>query len=169
MKRTPLKSGGPLTRRTPLTSAASLPRSPFPRSTRPVQPPVARPATPRAPRRATGPQRAVKDLVWERDRGVCVACGKPERYGDGLTVHHRRNRGKGGSTAADTNLPGNLLLVHASLNVRFEAESSPSWREAGWKVSHGVTLPADVPVLYPDGRWWLLDNEGGRTMTGAPT
>lgn len=183
MKRTSLKSGGSLTRRTPLTSAASLPRSPFPRSTRPVQPPVARPAIPRAPKRATrrtAPSGDVVAAVRDRDGWRCIACGKTagewctEAGGngvvlDGLVTHHRAGRQMGGSTAAWVNLPANTVTVHSSLNSAMEADPAVMRRAyaAGWKVRRPAS-PDTVPVQAWDG-WWLLDNEGGRTMTGAPT
>jgi hypothetical protein len=35
------------------------------------------------------------------------------------------------------------------------------FRGAGWKVSQGAD-PATIPLRYPDGSWWLLDDDGGR-------
>lgn len=68
----------------------------------------------------------------------------------------------GGSTAGWVNLASNLLLVHASINVAFEADAGVASYavSAGWKV-RGRTDPGLVPVRYRDG-WWLLDEVGGR-------
>jgi hypothetical protein len=58
--------------------------------------------------RYTGPDRSVREQVWERDQGRCAVCGQG---GLPMSIHHRRNRGSGGSSDPAINLPSNLLLV----------------------------------------------------------
>ena len=105
--------------------------------------------------------------MWERDRGVCVVAVTCSPPAETRVVNHRVNRGAGGSKDPAINAPSSLHLACHECNGWLE--DNPVRAEAGgWKVHHGVTLPADVPIRYPGG-WWLLDNEGGRTMTEAPT
>ena len=119
------------------------------------------PAVLQRPRR-TGPARTVVNILRARDGGVCVVCGCSGSDVDPLVVHHRLNRGAGGSKNPAVHAPPRLLLVHASVNGWFEDNpAAAEW--AGWKVRHGVVDPADVPVLYADGRRYLLDGNGGRT------
>ena len=160
MKRTPLQPGGPLTRRTPLTSAAALPRSPLPRSTRPVQPPVASPAKPRAPRLATGPQRAATEWTEDRARpvvlgrngGVCEWCNMRRA----TNYAHRLRRSQGGrwNPAGATALCGS-----GTTGCHGWATAHPLLaRAAGLEVASHED-PLSVPVFlwheYVAG-WWLL-------------
>ena len=125
------------------------------------------PAPRKAPRR-TGPSAATLMLILQRDGDRCVLCGIPGTDYDPLVPHHRLNRGMGGSTDPAANSPANIIRIHASENGALE-DARGVQRDhavhAGWKLKRGMH-PVSVPVLYPDGRWWLLDNEGGRTMTG---
>ena len=112
--------------------------------------------------RDTGPSRAVRDLVLDRDRNRCVICGQGGDWLDPLVANHRVNRGIGGSTAPWINLPSNLVTVHASENLLLEDEACELFYANGWKVHRGTVLPADIPVLYPDGVRYLLRDDGGR-------
>lgn len=91
----------------------------------------------------------------DRDGHRCVCCSRTAADAP-LTVHHRRNRGAGGSSDPLMNTAPNGLTVCWACNG--EMESDPNFaevaRERGWKVS-AYADPAEVPVLYPDG-WWLL-------------
>jgi 5-methylcytosine-specific restriction endonuclease McrA len=51
-------------------------------------------------RRRTGPTDVVKAIVYDRDGGPCVRCGRR----DELTTHHRVNRGMGGAREEWINL-----------------------------------------------------------------
>lgn len=163
-----MNRGVPLQRRTPLTSSASLARSPLGRATSPVEARTQRPPSPRKPPRSTGPQGGVQDAVRERDKGVCVTCGGAGTAWDALVIHHRTGRGMGGSRAGWVNRPANLLLVHESENLAFEADPDLMARAytSGWKVRR-PTDPATVPVRYWDGLW-LLDNNGNRRKVDRP-
>ena len=125
------------------------------------------PAPRKAPRgRDTGPDAATRALLEARDGGVCVVCGQPGSDWDPLTTHHRKNRGAGGSKNPGINRPTNLLRVHASINQAFE-DSNPNYYANGWKLRDVRDAPT-TPVLYPDGRWFLLDEQGNRTETDPP-
>lgn len=109
-------------------------------------------------RRRTGPANEVRDLVHRRDGGRCARCGSPDR----LTVHHRVNRGMGGSRAGWINEAPNLLLVCEPCNGFFEDHPAVSY-EAGWKVQSWRS-PGDVAVRYADGRLYRLGADGRRTV-----
>ena len=121
-----------------------------------AQAPVSRP-------RRTGATTDTTALVIARDGGSCV----PQITCRGLWVPrlvfgHRVNRAMGGSRLPWINLPSNAVACCDTCNHALEDDARPDWYAAGWKVRHGVTHPRDVPVRYPDGSWWLLDDNGGR-------
>lgn len=126
----------------------------------------------------TGPTAKVRALVVERDEGRCVRCCRPLfNLDSGSPVHqyslqHRRARGMGGSKAADTNAPQNLILVCGSATspdgCHYRMESRPSYAsEHGWRVGQWEN-PLDVPVttwrgpvwLHADGTWTHVTDAG---------
>lgn len=110
--------------------------------------------------RRTDPPAATVRLVRDRDGNACARCGRP----DGLTTHHRRARGMGGSQWPGINLPANLLTLcgsgttgcHGWVESHREAATT-----AGLLVSKYAD-PADVPVWTWRG-WMRLDNTGAAT------
>lgn len=140
-----MKRGAPLRRLTPLARKTPLRRSSLDRAKRPRH-------------RATGPKVSVRDLVFERDHHVCVACGMPS----GLTIQHRVNRGQGGGKAAWRNAPSNLLTLCARDNTDLETdpEKAETGRSRGWKL-RAWEDPREIPVVYVDGLF-LLDDNGRR-------
>lgn len=72
----------------------------------------------------------------------------------GCEVHHRRPRASGGSSAADTNTPANLVLVCVDCHRWAESHRERA-RADGWLVRQGSD-PAAVPVLVYGGRAVLL-------------
>ncbi len=113
-------------------------------------------------RRVTGPTKAVRNMVWERDRGACAWCGGPVVEGD-HSLQHRRARGMGGTRRADANSPANLVLVHGSATTgchgHIEAHPGEAARR-GFRLGQ-LADPADVPVLYAGRVWVRLDHAGG--------
>ncbi|MFJ4988809.1 HNH endonuclease signature motif containing protein [Streptomyces sp. NPDC088732] len=110
-------------------------------------------------RRRTGPTPVVRALVYDRDGGACVRCASRQD----LTIHHRVNRGMGGAREPWINQAHNLLLTCTVCNGWFEDNPRESY-EAGWKVRR-PQLPAEVEVLYPDGRLYVLSPDGVRATT----
>lgn len=117
------------------------------------------------PRRNTGPDRSVVELVRGRAGERCERCAWM-LHGAGQ-IHHRVPRGMGGSKAAWINRPPNLVLL--CLQCHAWAESyRESAMDAGWlvlrrrdpaetpvhSVLHGVVLLTDdgliIPVSQPD-------------------
>lgn len=155
--RKPLVNGKPLARKTPLREV-SLKREAS--SGRPGRP------------RGTGPVRTTRELVMERDDFCCVVCGRSIAVVPEWSIHHRRNRGSGGSSDPRINAPSNLLLVcgsgaslcHGDITNNADRERALT---AGWVVSlNSKQDPADVPVLHAKYGLVLLDEAGGVTLLG---
>jgi hypothetical protein len=100
----------------------------------------------------TGVPRKVCQTVAWRAAYSCEICGRGLTDGSQWTTphsfHHRRPRGMGGSTAADTNTPANVLLLcgTGTTGCHGDVESQRQLAYAhGWLVPQG-TDPATVPV-----------------------
>ena len=104
--------------------------------------------------RDTGPSKATVRAVWDRDEGRCARCGR-ELYGPsrgvGWSVHHRVDRGMGGSRVWWINLPGNLLLLCGSgtTGCHGKVTNNPAAAEqGGFSVRRGVILPEEIAVQH---------------------
>jgi hypothetical protein len=101
-----------------------------------------------------------RDTIVERDGERCVACGSVWQ----LTIHHRVNRGAGGSKLFDGY--EFLLAVCNPCNVSFEssAEVAQMARGLGYKLPRNVAPAIDatkVPVYYQYlSKWYYLDANG---------
>lgn len=112
---------------------------------------------------------ANRRAVFERDSHRCVAAGAGP-CGGPLTIQHAVARGMGGSAKFDG--PEYLRTFCLDHNVRetSSADFSRLCERHGWRVPRLGYPDVDevitrIPVRYPDGTWWLLDREGGRTET----
>lgn len=120
--------------------------------------------------RDTGPTAKVVALVWRRDEGCCVSCGRQCVFADrstGWSVQHRRARGMGGTRQPDANQPQNLIVLCGSATTGCHGWVE-SHREAallnGWAVKSNSD-PLREPVLH-----WLygvtyLHEDGSITPT----
>lgn len=100
---------------------------------------------------------AVRPVVLARAGFRCERCGVDVAAG-GCDVHHRRPAGAGGSTAAGTHRPGNLVLLCVGCHRSVESGRALA-RAQGWLVVQGQD-PADVPVVvYRLGEVWLHPTE----------
>ena len=97
--------------------------------------------------------------ILGRDDYRCVACGKEKD----LTIHHRVNRGAGGSKMFDTH--AYLLTMCSLCNNSFEASDTQARkaRTNGYKLSRNAKPPIDpttIPVFYFwESKWYLLNNQ----------
>lgn len=94
---------------------------------------------------------SVKKRIFARDGGVCWHCGTTED----LTIHHRANRGMGGSKLLDR--ASNLILMCVIHNGLMESDVN-IFREAkqnGWKISRH-SIPYNIPIRDSLGRWYKL-------------
>ncbi|TQN30589.1 5-methylcytosine-specific restriction protein A [Haloactinospora alba] len=120
----------------------------------------------------SGPTKATRALVWERDAGRCARCGLPITRE--WSLHHRVPRGAGGSRRPELNSPANLVLLCGSAtspkgcHLAVESDRRDAQR-TGYLISKLVNLdPAEVPLLY-HGAWWVrLDHHGGTTVHAHP-
>lgn len=116
-------------------------------------------AKPKRPRR-TGPGQDVMAILATRSGGLCeigVLC-----LGRAAAVDpsHRVAKGMGGTKDPRSNTASNNL--HACRRCHMAVEADPAGAYArGWKVRHGVTDPADIPVWHWVHGWVYLDDEGG--------
>lgn len=128
-------------------------------------------AVPSRPVPASAPTPAVRQLCWKRDRGRCVRCGI-SLHGIRSNLHHRRDRGSGGSSLPWISTPINLISLCGSGTTGChgwvtENRNRKQALAAGWIVRKNgqasVTDPALIPVRVhwlkglhyatPDGRW----------------
>jgi len=106
----------------------------------------------------------VRKKVLDRDSNSCYHCGTS----DGLQVHHRRNKGMGGSRELDRY--DNLITVCAKYNLAMEADplAATDAREFGHKL--GSWQDFSNPVFdTPNLTWYKLTEDGDRVKTEAPS
>ena len=136
-----MKRGTPLQRRTPLRTSQQK----------------------RTGRRDTGPAKPTRLTVLERDEYRCAVCGQSVLEIP-LSLHHRRNRGSGGSSDPLINAPSNLLTVCGTGTTGCHGWIGSSPLEAlgaGYVVSlNSREATTDVPVAHAvHGVVYLLDAE----------
>lgn len=98
----------------------------------------------------------------ERDP-YCVHCGAD----DTLQVHHRANRGMGGSKLLDR--LDNLIRVCALLNYQMESDPivAQQARDMGWKL--GSWDGFDSPIFdNVQKRWFVLTQDGQKLDSEPP-
>lgn len=163
-----MKRGGPLQRRTRLAPGAGPQRRTELRQVSPAPAKAARRSTRRPD---TGPSEKVRAKVKARDKGCCVVCGVT--VDADYSIHHRRNRGPGGSKSPLINLPSNLLLVCGSGTTRCHGDLTdnrdrPEALAAGWVVSlNAKHTPASIPVKHAIHGLVRLEDDGSYAVVGS--
>lgn len=112
--------------------------------------------------------RKTRDQVLERDSHTCAVRG-PHCLGEAQVAHHRANRGAGGSKSLDgmSNLiascsPCNGWIEDSSGDVRAELERRGVRVRSDSTHAKTALRALVIPVLYPDGERYYLDDYGGR-------
>jgi hypothetical protein len=96
----------------------------------------------------------IRSKIMARD-GFCYHCGT----NDDLIIHHRKNRGMGGSKLLDT--PSNLITICAIFNSLMESDAD----SAAWAKQCGLKLASwqdseKVPVYHQTlNRWFRLGDD----------
>ena len=152
MKRTALQRRTPLQARTGLT-ARSAP---------------ARTQAARKPQRDTGPDRATRAAVLERDQYQCCACGKPVGLpGTWWSIQHRVRRQVGGN-----GFPNLVTLCGSATSAgchRLAEDRDREMHERGYWL-RGDEDPAQVPIMlaseHGSGIAVWLTSDGGYTVDG---
>lgn len=99
----------------------------------------------------------------ERDK-YCLHCGET----DNLVIHHRKNRGMGGSKIID--VYENLIRVCNDYNIAMESDSV----QASYAVEFGHKLRSWQDFSEPvfdrcDGEWYQLNADGTKETIWKPT
>lgn len=140
------------------------------------------PAWPKpAPRRKSRAARSraqvdqVRPGVYMRDDHRCVVAGSPwaleHRCGGGLTIQHATGKGMGGSELFDSPVYLRTMCALHNFDQPASAEFGRLCLLMGWALERnrvGVD-PHRVPVRYPDGRDYFLDNNYQRHLVSAST
>lgn len=123
-----------------------------------------------------GPSLATVTIVLQRDQAKCARCGD-ELTGDrgiNWSIHHRRNRGSGGSRLAWVNLPANLVPVCGSGTTGchgwIETHRTDAY-EDGFLVSKlGIHRADEVSIRHKiHGDVYLNDEGGWNPVPNLPT
>lgn len=113
-----------------------------------------------------------RTLVEERDGGCVAARQLPGRCFGHLDVHHLVNRGMGGSPDDDLyDTPAWTILLCRRHNGDVEEipRSAAIARDLGIKYDRNAFLrPERAVVRYPDGLWYVLNEDGTRDVYEAP-
>lgn len=104
------------------------------------------------------PKRVLR-AIEKRDGHECVWHG--ELCGTDVLVPQHRQGGMGGSKTKHR--LSNVIWLCSRMNgdIESDADLAEVARFRGIKVAFWED-PASVPVLYPDGKWWVLDDHGGK-------
>jgi hypothetical protein len=99
----------------------------------------------------------LRKLIEARDP-YCYHCGET----NDLQIHHRRNRGMGGSKLLDT--PDNLMRVCAAWNYGMESDSRVAAQARTWNHKMPLWEKQNLPVFDIGGGWWYLHEDGTKTQ-----
>lgn len=105
---------------------------------------------------------ALRNAAYERAGGLSEVSGLPLPP-DGFELHHRRNKGMGGTSRTDTDtLPNVLVMLPREHNMHLDSvHDRPTWaRSCGYLLGKDVARPAAWPVLLAGARWVLLGDDG---------
>lgn len=104
----------------------------------------------------------VRGQLIARSGGLCEVSGQPLDP-DTFDVHHRRNKGMGGTSRPDVHDLDNLLaLLPFVHNLSPDSvHGNPAWsRPRGYLLRKDTEHPGMVPVLIHGRRWVLLGKDG---------
>jgi hypothetical protein len=112
------------------------------------------------PGKASGPSLETRSLMGKRSGGSCelgVVCLGSARATD---ASHRIAKGSGGTKAPWAHGAANNADACRPCHDFVEADPTAAYAN-GWKIRHGVALPAEVPFRHWVHGWVLLDDAGG--------
>lgn len=110
-------------------------------------------------------------LVIQRDGGFCMLRISPDCLGEASVADHRANRQSGGAKNRVLDQASNLVGACGICNGFKEAGADRAALVArGLRVDSGRThahtaeKAREIPVLYPDGRFYRLDDDGRKEV-----
>lgn len=109
--------------------------------------------------------RQTRRIVFDRSGGLCEVSGLPIEW-ESFDLHHRRNKGMGGTSRPDRDEPQNLLALDPQVHNGGPASvhGRRPWSERrGYLVPKHEDRPEDWPV-WLHGRGWVLLTVGGRRL-----
>lgn len=121
----------------------------------------------------TGPTRATVELVCQRDANRCAWCRGVVTgvRGEDWSIQHRRPRGMGGDRRPETNLPGNLVLVHGNgtqgCHGVIESRRAEA-QEKGFLVPKGSVLPPAFHAIEHAFHGWVYLLDDGSISSHPP-
>lgn len=122
---------------------------------------------------ATGFSPRAERLILQRDGGKCGRCGLHVvhmRRGVDWSIHHRRPKGRGGTSLAWVNSAANGIVLCGSGTTRCHGDVESHREQAmqdGFLISANGRLKADeVPVKHARLGLVLLNDEGGYEPVG---
>lgn len=108
--------------------------------------------------------KAMKSKLQQRDP-YCMHCGEI----NDLVIHHRRNRGMGGSPKGLSDSLSNLMRICSWYNTFIESSASAAdvAREHGHKLRQWDDFSTPVKDACT-GIWYVLDDLGNKTEVEEP-
>jgi hypothetical protein len=100
--------------------------------------------------------------VWRRCGGLCEVSGRPLDYYT-FDMHHRRNKGMGGTSRPDRDDIENLLALEPEVHNGGpqSVHGNPLWsKPRGYLISKNADWPGGYPVWLHQLRWVLLGADG---------
>lgn len=105
----------------------------------------------------------IVEIVQQRANGYCEVCGGIAR--GNAALHHRKLRSRGGKDEVS-----NLIYIHHechnlgtnSIHLNPAMAEDKGWMVPSWKE------PQESPMLYADGNFVLLNNDGSIRKLGKP-
>lgn len=110
-----------------------------------------------------------REIAITRSLGKCELCGGRLDQWHGLSVHHRRPRGMGGSRDPKTNSASNLIVLcgSATSGCHGKVEKNRADSKRDGLIVSSWSDPASVPILL-NGTWWTLTDDGDRLPSPEP-
>lgn len=107
--------------------------------------------------------------VLERDRGLCVLQISPACLRTATEADHRANRGHGGAKSGVLDQLSNLIGACGICNGHKESNADRAELlrrgvrvDGGRTHAHTAEKARAIPVEYPNGEVWWLDDDGNK-------
>lgn len=117
----------------------------------------------------TGPNNETRDAIYRRAFFECEFCGT-ESFSFGISIHHRKPRGMGGTKKKEINDPSNLLLLCGSGTT-----GCHGWIESHREQAYEMGLlvkqsdnPVEILIMDRSGNKWKLGDDFSKNISYTP-